>query len=70
MNQLAYWQKVGILKNFTSPDASPRLADWTDSIKYNFNDRARAYLDINCAHCHNPNGPAYTTGLHSKHREY
>lgn len=64
MNQLAYWQKVGILKNFTSPETSPRLADWTDSISYNINDRARAYLDINCAHCHNPNGPAYTTGLH------
>ena len=26
-------------------------------------DRARAYLDINCSHCHNPNGPADTSGL-------
>ncbi|MDX1385143.1 MAG: hypothetical protein R3190_15935, partial [Thermoanaerobaculia bacterium] len=25
--------------------------------------RARAYLEINCAHCHNPEGPARTTGL-------
>ncbi len=25
--------------------------------------RARAYLDINCAHCHNPRGPANTSGL-------
>jgi hypothetical protein len=25
--------------------------------------RARMYLDINCAHCHNPQGPANTTGL-------
>jgi len=64
MNQLAYWQKAGILKGFSSPDASPRLADWTDSTKYNLNERARAYLDMNCAHCHNPNGPAYTSGLH------
>jgi len=27
-------------------------------------DRARAYMDINCAHCHNPVGPADTSGLH------
>jgi len=64
MNQLAYWQKVGILTGFTSADASPRLADWADSTNYSVNDRARAYLDMNCAHCHHPNGPAYTTGLH------
>lgn len=25
--------------------------------------KARAYLDINCAHCHNPKGPANTSGL-------
>lgn len=24
---------------------------------------ARAYLDINCAHCHNPQGPAHMSGL-------
>ena len=26
-------------------------------------DRARAYLDVNCGHCHNPKGPADTSGL-------
>ena len=28
-----------------------------------FEARARAYLDVNCAHCHNPAGPAHTSGL-------
>ena len=27
------------------------------------NDRARAWLDINCAHCHQKGGPAETSGL-------
>jgi len=26
-------------------------------------DRARAYLDVNCGHCHNPKGAADTSGL-------
>src|SRR5690606_33537592 len=26
--------------------------------------QARSYLDINCAHCHNPRGPARTSGLY------
>ena len=26
-------------------------------------DRARAYLEINCAHCHSADGPAKTSGL-------
>ncbi len=25
--------------------------------------RARAWLDVNCAHCHSPEGPARTSGL-------
>lgn len=27
------------------------------------NTKARAYLDINCSHCHNPDGPGNTSGL-------
>ncbi|WP_375207607.1 SO2930 family diheme c-type cytochrome [Hyphococcus sp.] len=40
----------------------PRNADWTDETAP-LAARARAYLDANCSHCHNPNGPADTSGL-------
>ena len=63
-NQLAYWAKAGVLTNLPAVETIPRLADWKDSVHYSLDQRSRAYLDVNCAHCHNPSGPAYTSGLH------
>jgi uncharacterized repeat protein (TIGR03806 family) len=63
-NQLTHLSKAGFIKNVPSPDKAPRIADWTDSVHFSVNDRARAYLEVNCGHCHNPKGPAYTSGLH------
>ena len=63
-NQLAYWTKMGYLTGAPEdPAASPRLAVWDDPQSGTLDERARAYLDINCAHCHNPNGPGNTSGL-------
>lgn len=63
-NQLAHWVKAGILKGASSPASYPQIANWTDSANYAVYQRARAYLEMNCGHCHSPNGPAYTSGLH------
>jgi uncharacterized repeat protein (TIGR03806 family) len=60
-NQLQRWAKVGYLKGLPADPA--RSVDFTDS-KASLEERARAYLDINCGHCHNPNGPANTSGLY------
>ncbi len=60
-NQLTYWQRKGILKNMTalaSVDKAPKMDDPHASLEM----RARAYLDINCAHCHSEGGPASTSG--------
>ena len=40
----------------------PRNADWQDQSAA-LSPRARAYLDINCSHCHNRDGAARTSGL-------
>ena len=44
-------------------DKAPHNADWKD-VALPINDRARAYLDINCSHCHNRDGAADTSGLY------
>jgi len=61
MNQLAYLQGKGILQadNWTQFAALDNYSDPILSVEK----RARAYLDINCAHCHNPQGIAYMTQL-------
>lgn len=36
---------------------------WNNPASGSIDSRARAYLDVNCAHCHNPRGPASNSGL-------
>jgi uncharacterized repeat protein (TIGR03806 family) len=61
-NQLAHLAKVGYLSGTPPLSAVPRNADWRDR-NQPLEARARAYLDVNCGHCHNPKGPADTTAL-------
>jgi uncharacterized repeat protein (TIGR03806 family) len=63
MNQLARWQQAGMLTDLPSLATVPKLPNWTDSLNYSVADRARAYLDINCAHCHSPKGSASNAGI-------
>ena len=60
-NQLAHLQAAGYLRGLPAGGV-PRNADWRDATA-SLEDRARAYLDINCGHCHNEHGPADTSGL-------
>ncbi|WP_254422909.1 SO2930 family diheme c-type cytochrome [Rhodanobacter sp. B05] len=61
-NQLEHLAEVGYLSGLPALDKVARDANWADP-KAPLDARARAYLDINCGHCHNPNGAANTTGL-------
>jgi uncharacterized repeat protein (TIGR03806 family) len=49
---------------FTNPDAlKPIMPRWDGVSSGSVEQRARAYLDVNCAHCHNPQGSASNSGL-------
>ena len=61
-NQLAHWAKLGKLEGFLGKEAHPSLINYEDQSQ-TLNDRAMAYLDINCSHCHRAEGPASTSGL-------
>lgn len=61
-NQLAYWQRLGWLHGLPQASAIPRAAEYNNA-DLTLEARARAYLDINCGHCHNPTGSADTSGL-------
>jgi uncharacterized repeat protein (TIGR03806 family) len=62
-NQLAHWTQAGLLTGAPAPDQAPRTAVWNDPTTGSLDERARAWLEANCAHCHNPDGPARTSGL-------
>lgn len=62
-NQLAYWTRIGTLAGAPAPKDAPRLAVWNDPSTGSLDERARAWLEMNCAHCHNPQGPAKNSGL-------
>jgi uncharacterized repeat protein (TIGR03806 family) len=61
--QLQQWVTNGSLKGMPALSQVPVLPDWKDSVHYTVAQRARAYLDVNCAHCHTKGGDAYNTGL-------
>jgi uncharacterized repeat protein (TIGR03806 family) len=64
-NQLVRWARHGLLKDGPAPDAAPR---WTLE-HAGVAGRARAYLDVQCAHCHSPRGPAASSGLYLEYAE-
>ncbi|GGC84147.1 SO2930 family diheme c-type cytochrome [Undibacterium terreum] len=62
-NQLQHLVKIGYLTGLPDIKTVPHNANWSDTTQ-TLDARARAYLDINCAHCHNSKGAANTTALH------
>jgi len=60
INQLTYFQKIILLNSLTITVG--KLPDW-QSIAFSLEERGRAYLDVNCSHCHNSKGYAARTKI-------
>ncbi len=54
LNQLDHLQSLGILNSFPVNQVT-QIVDYNDPLA-SISERGRAYLDMNCAHCHNPKG--------------
>lgn len=63
-NQLLKWISFGILEPFDDLSELPVTASYENAHDWSIDERARAWLDINCAHCHRQGGPAETSGLY------
>jgi uncharacterized repeat protein (TIGR03806 family) len=66
-NQLEYWSRTNQMKSLNGN--RPAFVSYLDE-SASLNERVKAYLDINCAHCHNPKGPAKSSGLFLGHTYY
>lgn len=62
-NQLVHWEALGVLEGKPDQNAIPKLVAYENENE-NIDARARAWLEINCAHCHRHEGSAKTSGLH------
>ena len=63
INQLVHFQSSGILSELPAVEKITRLANY-DHQDVDLDDRARSWLESNCAHCHRREGSAKNSGLY------
>ena len=63
-NQLDKWAEVGYLTGYNKTEnTNNKIAQWDDPHSGTVEERAKSYLEVNCAHCHRQEGSANTSGL-------
>lgn len=68
-NQLKKWQQMGLLQGSPGLEEVPEFPVWDDPSTGTIEQRARAYLDVNCSNCHNSAGSADNAGLFLTYHE-
>ena len=62
-NQLTHWQNLNLITGLPAANQIPKLVNFEKQDEL-IDARARAWLEINCAHCHRADGPAKNSGLY------
>ncbi len=62
-NQIDKWVELGLLESNPLFSELPKSINYDDPHSGSVKERARAWLDVNCANCHQLGGPAETSGL-------
>jgi uncharacterized repeat protein (TIGR03806 family) len=68
-NLLVKWAKLKKLDQMPSIEDVPMVPVWEEEESGTLAERARAWLDVNCAHCHSKEGPAKNSGLYLTYNE-
>ena len=63
ITQLEFFAQHKRLEGLPPNQLIPQFAVWDDPHTGSLEERAKAYLDINCAHCHQPKGSTKNSGL-------
>lgn len=69
INQIERWINNGYLRPSFQTDSLATMPKWDDPGSGDLQSRALAYLDVNCGHCHRPEGPGNTSGLYLQFSE-
>ena len=69
INQLDYFKQLGILSHFSTAAEFTPMPVWDDVFNVSVENRAKAYLDANCAHCHSAQGSAKNSGLYLNYHQ-
>ena len=63
MNQLRKWSMLDMINNLPEISSISHTPNYNDPNDGPLDKRARAWIDINCAHCHRLGAPGETSGL-------
>lgn len=69
INQLDFFKAKSLLTHFTAAKHYAPMPAWDSALSATLEERGRAYLAANCAHCHSSVGSAKNSGLYLNYHQ-